>query len=188
MPPKGNKTLGDCSRDELALLGRIGKPFGVEGETRLWPLADDGEWYYEIDPKRVYLLREARPPERRRVEFRRQHGGAFLIYVEGCPSLEEVKKLAGSQLAIPLEDRPELDHDDFYADELIGLTVIDSEGAELGIVDSIVEGQEQALLSIKGAEKILIAPSKGLIGKVDLENRKIQLTVQLTSVNNPSKP
>jgi len=180
MPHKGHKTLGDCSRDELALLGRIGKPFGVQGETRLWPLADEAEWYYDIDPKRVYLLREARPPERRRVEFRRQHGGAFLVYIEGCPSPEDVKKLAGSQLAIPIEDRPQLGEDDFYADELIGLTVIDSAGKELGIVDAIVEGQEQSLLSIKGAEKILLSPSKGLIGKVDLENRKIHLSVRLT--------
>jgi 16S rRNA processing protein RimM len=165
------------SRDELALLGRLGKPFGVEGEIRLWPLADEAEWYYDIDPQRVYLLREARPPERRRVEFRRQHGGAFLVSIDGHSSPEEVKKLAGLQLAIPIEDRPALGDDDFYADELIGLTVIDSEGAEVGVVDSIVEGQDQALLSIKGAEKILISPSKGLIAKIDLENRKIQLTV-----------
>ena len=58
---------------------------------------------------------------------------------------------------------------------LIGLTVVNREGIELGKVDSLMESGANDLLVVKGKREHLIPFVAAFVGKVDLAGRTIEV-------------
>jgi len=158
------------------------RPFGVSGEMRLRPLAEDPRWYFDLDPDRVFLLREDSLPRPVRVAFQRQHGEDVIVKIEGIDSPELAQELTGRHLAIPEGDRPALGEDRFYTDELIGLQVVDRDGETLGRVHEVIDSAREAYLSVKGgSQDFLVPPERALIESVDLQARQIRLRFKFHS-------
>lgn len=171
----------DVSLEELVIVGRLSRPFGVLGETRLVPEAEDADWLLRLKKDRFYLLKQNMPPESIGLEVRRWQGGVLIVKFDGVDSPEEVGKLAGASVAIQEKDRPNLAEDEFYIDQLPGLKVIDPQGKEMGVVRRTVESRGEVYLEIAShnGEMFLLPPEKGLIEKIDLKAGEVRLRLPL---------
>jgi 16S rRNA processing protein RimM len=89
----------------------------------------------------------------------RFHGGGALIRLEGITTPEEGQALGGLAVRIRGEDAKPLAEGEYFLFQLIGLTVFDEAGEEIGSVTDLMETGTHDVLIIKpkrGGEDILV--------------------------------
>ncbi|HEY0140064.1 MAG TPA: ribosome maturation factor RimM [Thermoanaerobaculia bacterium] len=133
---------------ERIALGIIRKAHGVRGEASVEPWTDSLERFTEIDAVTLVAPDEAKTRETR-VEAVRVHAGRALVKFAGIDSPEALRELHGWTVEIPESEARELEEDEYFLHDLVGLTLIDAEGKQRGVVDEAYEGGGGILLSIQ---------------------------------------
>jgi 16S rRNA processing protein RimM len=116
------------------VVGTIVAAHGVLGEFKLRPATDEPDHLQRV--KRVQIGDEERT---RRLLGVRHHGDALLLRVEGVTSPEQVDALRGLPVRISGRDAQALEPGEFFLYQLIGLSVVDEAGADLGRVADLIE-------------------------------------------------
>ena len=102
--------------------------------------------------------------------FSLNRGGSF----NKLTNINNVLEYVGCTIYVDKETLEELDEDDFYFDDLIGLNAKTVDGKEIGIVEDILEVPQGAILVIKKDKKESLVPFVSeFIEDVDLENGEI---------------
>lgn len=121
-------------------IGKIIAPQGLKGDLRVYPSSDFPERFTEpgkrwllspgqLEPRSIELLRGRYLPNK----------GLYVIELAGIENREQAERLRNSQLLIEEGDRPQLEEDEFYVPDLIGLTVINQlNGETIGKVINII--------------------------------------------------
>ena len=92
--------------------------------------------------------------------------------------INEVEKYVGCSLYINHEDLDELEDDEYYYDDLIGLIAYSEDDQLIGEVVDLRELPRGILLEIKTEKKTALVPFvDDLIVDVDLDNNKIVIKV-----------
>lgn len=107
---------------------------GVRGDAKMRLLTDDPEHLTTL--KRLYLDDE---PTARRVEEIRLHAGNALVKLQGISSPEAARTLQGMTARIMGSDARPLPEGEFRLYQLIGLAVVDEDGAPVGTVADLME-------------------------------------------------
>ena len=135
-------------------VGVVGPPHGVRGEFKMQPLTDfpeerlgePGPRWLQAPPPKLGRLSSRSPPEPMELEWGRttiyKGRELWIVKLEGIDSPEEASLVRGHVLLIPAADRDPLeDEDEFYVQELVGLTVLlDSSGKKVGKVVDLFDG------------------------------------------------
>lgn len=127
------------------VVARIGKPHGLKGEVtvRVHTDAPDERFVigatFQTDPA-------ARGPLTLRTH--RVHNGIHLLGFDQAPDRTAAEALRGTQLLVDAQD-DEQDADAWYAEELIGLDVVDTHGAKIGTVVELHDRPAQDLLEVR---------------------------------------
>ena len=121
-------------------IGKIIAPQGLKGDLRVYPSSDFPERF--IEPGKRWLLSPGQL-EPRSIELLRgrylPNKGLYVIELAGIENREQAERLRNSQLLIEEGDRPQLEEDEFYVPDLIGLTVINQlNGETIGKVINII--------------------------------------------------
>lgn len=95
------------------------------------------------------------------------------VKFKGLTTIDEAEALVGSYIQVPISDRPELFEDEFYAADLLGLSVVLLDGTVVGKVDEVVNAPAQDLLRIG---KSLIPMVREFVSSVDVAGGKIVIT------------
>lgn len=168
-------------RDQLLLIGLVGKPHGVRGEVKVRPETDDPERY--VDLERVWLgVDPERALERALdgVRFQYPKGRTVvLLGFEGIDSVEGIEPFRGLNVYALQSDLPALEEGEVYVHDLIGLTVWDVDDAdqaraEIGTVRDVYEGA-QLLYAIRRADgsEVLLPDVEAFIAEIDLEGQRL---------------
>ncbi len=168
-------------RDQLILIGLVGKPHGFRGEVKVRPETDDPDRY--VDLERVFV--GANPESARElaldgVRFQHPKGRTVvLLGFEGVDTQEEVEAMRGDNVYAMQDDLPPLADGEVYVHDLIGLTVIevDADGndvAEIGTVRDVFEGS-QLLYQIRRADgsDVLLPDVDAFVHAIDLDGRRL---------------
>jgi 16S rRNA processing protein RimM len=152
---------------ELLRVGRIVGAFGLRGEVKVEPLTD----FLERFGKGHKLLLKG---EWVTIESVRIHKDRPLLKLSGVNSVTEAEALQWEFLDTADTARPELDEDEFFTEDLIGLKVVTVDGQELGEVDDVLDMPAHDVLK---AGEILIPAVKEFVKDIDFDAKTI--TVQL---------
>jgi 16S rRNA processing protein RimM len=159
--------------DRIAV-GIIRKAHGVRGEASVEPWTDAVDRFDELE--RVTLVS---PDDKstREVEVVgvRIHAGRALLKFAGIDSPEEVQTLHNWTVEIPEDEARELEEDEYFLHDLIGLTLIDAEGKERGVVTESYEGGGGILLNVKrpDGKEFELPFAADLCTEIDLEAKRI---------------
>ena len=155
-------------------LGVIRKAHGVRGEASIEPWTDDADRFSDLDSVTLVspeedVIREVR------VESVRVHAGRALVKFSGVESPEEVKTLHNWTVEIPEDDARELDDDEYFLHDLVGLTLIDGEGRERGVVTEVLEGGGGLLLNVRRSDgkQFELPFAADLCTEIDLTAKRI---------------
>ncbi|ODU46797.1 MAG: 16S rRNA processing protein RimM [Thiobacillus sp. SCN 63-374] len=153
-------------------MGRIAAPFGIKGWVKVQPYSEDPGALMDFESWRVG---HGEQQTRYSVETVQEHGKALVAKLAGIDDRDTAYALRGQEISVAKRDLPPPEENEFYWSDLIGLTVVNREGIELGKVDSLMESGANDLLVVKGAREHLIPFVAAFVGKVDLEGGTLEV-------------
>jgi 16S rRNA processing protein RimM len=155
-------------------VGVIRKAHGVRGEASVEPWTDSLDRFDDLESVTLVSPDEAQTRETA-VESVRIHAGRALLKFAGIETPEDVQQLHNWTVEIPESEARELEADEYFLHDLVGLTLIDAEGRERGVVTDVYEGGGGLLLNVKrGDGKEFEVPfAADLCTSVDLEAKRM---------------
>lgn len=160
-------------------IGKIGAPHGVRGWTKVQAFSEHGpEAILDYLPWLIAI--GGAPFKPIKLESAHAHGKGLLAKFEGYDSPEAVRALTNALLGVPRSQLPPPAAEEYYWSDLIGLTVINQDGAVYGKVISLLETGSNDVLVVKGEKEHGIPFLLGsVIQKVDLEKQEIHVDWEL---------
>ena len=157
---------------DLVTIGKIERPFGVRGEFKVRSLSDVPGRLDQL--KQVQVLRPTGQMIDRTVTRVRRAGSTYIMGLEGVTTPEEAGMLRGGLIQVPRSPAAMLSADVYFECDLIGMTVENERGEEVGMLETILEIPDNHLFVVrKGTEEILIPAAKSFVTSVDLTRRRM---------------
>ena len=146
-------------------MGRVAGSYGVRGwirvEGAVEALADCGRWWIG---EREYRVAQAK-----------WHSGALLAKPEGVESREAALQMKGAPVAVERAALPELEEGKYYLADLVGLEVVNEQGAVLGTVRRFFSNGRQDVMEVVGDRTRLLPWVPTVVKKVDLQEKRIEV-------------
>jgi 16S rRNA processing protein RimM len=143
---------------ERVLIGRVGRPHGLDGSFFVEQASEDERWFKAGSR---LLAGEA---EVEVVAARRGAGGRPVIRVT-----PEVAR--GTALEVARETLPPTEEDEYYVFELVGLEVVEEGGRPLGRVARVVPGVANDAIELDGGQLLPLVGE--CVRDIDLEAERI---------------
>ena len=153
-------------------LGRFGRPHGVRGEIRFWPFNAGTELV--AGTKTIRVGRKANDATEYSVERVRLDAKGALIRLVGMADRDEVRTLTNQFWFERRDAFPELDDDEVYFVDLIGLAVLNENGEEIGRVKDVLDvGPAEILVISRGGREVMIPNVEAFVLRMDLDAGEI---------------
>ncbi len=164
------RARGTQGRLVCVCVGAVAGAFGVRGEARIRSFCAEPEAIADYGPlvtedgRRQFTIRLTRPVK-----------GGFAARLSGVETREEAEALRGTRLCVPREWLPEPEEDEFYHADLIGLAVVDMEGAPLGRVLALHDFGAGDVIEIDrgGGKSVMIPFTRAVVPRVELAAGRI---------------
>jgi 16S rRNA processing protein RimM len=145
---------------ELVLVGRVGRPHGVDGAFVVEHGSEDDSWF-EVGAE---LLVDGVPA---RVELSRRVGGRRR-------AIRLDRRVArGADLAVRRDALPALPDDAFYVADLVGMIVLDETARTVGVVREVLPGPANDVLELDTG--LLLPLVEDCIREIDVAARRVLL-------------
>ncbi len=163
------------SPSSMVTIGRILKPFGVQGEVRIESLSDVPGRFEGLETVTLAL------PDGKTLETLvtsvRQINQGVILGLSAFSTPETAALYRGAWIRIPENPNLPRDSDTFYQFELIGLRVEDAEGQPVGTLEEVLEYPQHHVFVIRSKDReILLPASRRTIALVDLPHKVLRLT------------
>lgn len=110
------------------------------------------------------------------VEQVKEHSGRLVAKLAGLESREAAAKLKGSAVYARREALPEPGAGHYYLADLVGLEVVNEQGAPLGVVKRWLFNGAQDVMEVAGSGKTRLIPwIADVVRDVDLSKRQIRV-------------
>jgi 16S rRNA processing protein RimM len=155
--------------DKEIIIGKIVAPHGVRGDIRILPLTEKPDLFLDLE----YLLLEG--GKKLTVKNARFQKRMILVTTKEVTSMNEAELLRDKNIYIKAEDLPELEEDEFYVADLVGIPVYDLEGKQIGTFkDSLSTGSNDVyIIAVPGAKDILVPALKEYFKEINLAEKRI---------------
>lgn len=153
--------------ERVVVIGRVVGVYGVRGWIKVYSYTEPPE---AILRQRDWLVRHHETWRSVKLQAGRTHGKGIIAQLEGCDTPEQARALIGMDIGVPRAALPMLAAGEYYWADLEGLRVITQEGADLGVVDHLIETGANDVLVVKGERERLIPYLRGaVVTAVDLD-------------------
>jgi 16S rRNA processing protein RimM len=142
---------------DLVVVGRVGRSHGLDGSFFVEDPSDDAERF------RVGAILHVRGRPARVVGSKRARGRP-VIRLDTAVS-------RGEDLGVPRSELPPLDDGSFYVFQLVGLEVVDEDGARLGRVRDVTPGVANDVLDLDSG--LALPMHEDCVRRVDLASGTI---------------
>lgn len=154
---------------EKIKVGTIINTHGIKGELKI-----ERTGIEEFDRDINYYIEDFK--EEFQIKNSRVHKGNYIITLDGYNNINDVLKFKGKSIYISSDDLIDLDNDEFYIKDLIGIEVIDSNNNKIGKVVDVLEYDVNDVYVIKNDDtEILIPAVSEFIIDIDLEKNKMKV-------------
>ena len=158
-------------RDGFVAVGFVRAPRGLRGELSVEPMTDFAArfqpgaavWAAGVS----YTVAVARPNQK-----------TLLVQFEGMESRDEAELLRGLLLEVPDVTLTPLEQGRYYRFQIVGMDVVDTEGAPLGQIQEVLETGANDVYIVHDAESELLIPAiDSVVQDVDIDANR--MVVQL---------
>lgn len=157
---------------DLVAIGQIVKAFGLKGDVRVRSLSDVPGRFEGL--KQVTLVAPTGQIVTTAVTRVRADGAGYVVGFEAFATPEAAAAFRGGLIKIPRDESPPLPPGQYYEFDLVGMTVADEHGRELGTLDEILEtGAHHVFIVRQDGRERLIPARRDVIASVDVEHRRM---------------
>lgn len=128
------------------ILGKIGAVYGVKGWLKVHSFTDETDAILDYFPWSLKLGNKIQSVD---VTDWRKHNKGLIVKVAGLDDRDRAQALVGSEILVNEAALPELPEGEFYWRDLIGMTVVTTQGYDLGKVSEMMETGANDILVVK---------------------------------------
>lgn len=159
---------------DLVTIGKIERHFGVRGEFKVRSLSDVPGRLDNL--KQIHVLEPTGQMVEKTVTHVRRAGSTYIMSLAGVTTPEEAGTLRGGLIQVPRHPAATLPADVYFECDLIGMTVENERGDEVGVLETILEIPDNHVFVVrKGTEEVLIPAAKSFVTSVDLARRHMMV-------------
>lgn len=161
--------------EKFLRIGVITTTHGLNGEVKVYPTTDSLDRFKQV--KRVILVTPKEKIETEITEARFFKNLAIVKFA-AFDNVDQVKNLHGTDVMIYREDGQKLEPGEYYIADLIGCSVVDEEGREVGILKDVLQtGANDVYIVEKEGKEILLPVIPQCIKNVDVENSLVTVRI-----------
>lgn len=156
---------------EYFKIGQIVKVQGLKGDMRVYPLTDYKERFEELDW--VYISDDTKT--KYEIEKVRYKGNVVILKIKGIDTINDAEKLIKKYLKIPRENARELEDDEYFISDLIGIKAYTVDGEYVGVLNDVLQTGANDVYLIKNDEnkEILIPAIKKFVPELSIKDKKM---------------
>lgn len=157
-------------------VGVIASTHGIRGEVKVFPTTDDVKRFKQLKEVILEGKKENRNLEVEQVKFFKN---MVILKFKGIDDINEVEKYKGCPLLVTRENAVKLAPGEYFICDLIGLSVWEDNGKELGTLTEVIQtgANDVYVVEMKNKKEVLIPNIKDCIIEISLE--KNTMTVHL---------
>lgn len=161
--------------EQMLRVGVITSTHGVRGEVKVFPTTDDAKRFKNL--KQVIL--DGKEPLELSIEQVKFFKNMVILKFRGYDSINDVETWRRRDLMITRDQAVELKENEYFITDLIGLSVADDKGLELGTVkDVLVTGANDVyVVELKNGKELLLPAIGDCILEVNLEQGRMKVHV-----------
>jgi 16S rRNA processing protein RimM len=154
-------------------IARILKPHGIYGELKVQLFSNNYDAFAERGF--AYIKKDS---DYKRTAYTAVRITAPFVYVriEGVNTRNDAELLSGTTLYLHREELEELNEDEHYVIDLVGLKVTDEEGSELGTLSDVLQHGAADVYVVKGIKSFMFPAVKHVIQSVDIKAGVIRVS------------
>jgi 16S rRNA processing protein RimM len=152
------------STQDHVIVGKLGASYGIKGWLKVFSYTEDAESIFAYQPWLIKVKGEWKAVH---VEAWKRHGQGIVAKLEGLNVREDAQMLTNAEVAVLAEQLPALSDEEFYWRELFGMTVVTTDGYDLGKVTDILETGSNDVLVVKANLKDAFGQKERLIPFLD---------------------
>lgn len=159
------------SAEQRLAVGKISGAFGVRGWVKVYSFTDPVENILRYSPWQVFTHGEWREMK---VKTGRVHGKGIVAQLEGVDDRNAAELLNGAAIEVRRDQIPDAAEDEFYWQDLEGMTVENEQGECFGTVSHLFETPANQVMVVSDGETERMMPFvEAYIIDVDMEAGKI---------------
>lgn len=153
-------------------VARIGAAHGIRGEVKLWSFTEDPAAVATYGP-----LETEDGTRRFEIEALRAVKDQFVARIAGIADRDTAEALRNTDLYVPRDRLPKIvEADTFYHADLIGLSAVTADGAQIGTVHALHNFGAGDIIEIMppgGGEPVMLPFNNATVPKIDLAAKQI---------------
>ncbi|CVI73899.1 Ribosome maturation factor RimM [Eubacteriaceae bacterium CHKCI004] len=154
--------------EDLLQVGVITGTHGLKGEVKVFPTTDDKERFLDLEE---VLLDTGDELLELKVEYCKFFKKFVFVKFEGLDDINGVEKYKRCPLLVTRDNAVELEEDEYFVADLLGLTIIDDSGVTIGKLENVIETGANDVYEVltEDGGRILLPAIKECILDVDME-------------------
>ena len=159
-------------------VGVIASTHGLQGEVNVFPTTEDPSRFKKL--KQVVLHTQKGEELLLDVVSARFFKKFVIVKFKQFNNINEVEKFRGCELTIDRKDAIKLQPGEYYCADLIGLSIVDEDGSELGTLTEILQTGANDVYEMTrkdSGEKVYIPAIRDCIKEIDPEGGRIVIHV-----------
>ena len=161
--------------EDLLKVGVITTTHGVRGEVKVFPTTDDAERFLDIEYVLLDTGKELRRLNIKNVKF---YKNLAILKFEGVDNINDIEKYKGKSLFVTRENAVELEEDEYYIGDLIGMEVYTDDSEErFGVLKDVMEtgANEVYIITSENHGEVLLPAIHECILDIDVEAKKMKV-------------
>ncbi len=162
--------------EQMLQVGVITATHGIRGEVKVYPTTDDATRFDDL--KRVILDagKQQIPLEIQSVKYFKQF---VILKFKGIDNINDIERYKKCPLLISREDAVDLEEDEYFIADIIGMEVYTEDGAHFGTMKDVMEtgANDVYIIDSKEHGEVLLPAIKECILNVDEEEGKITVHI-----------
>ncbi len=154
-------------------MGRVSGAFGVRGWLKVRSDCEPAEQLLKYSP---WQMNTGTGWRSHVVVEGKVHGPGLVAKLADIDDRDQAQALAGVDIAVDRSQLPLLTGDDYYWNDLIGLSVVTRDGKELGQVSGLMQTGANDVLVVSGErERLIPFIREQVVLAVDADARRIEV-------------
>jgi 16S rRNA processing protein RimM len=130
----------------MVVMGRVVAPYGVYGWLKVIPDTEAIDGLFDYD---TWWLGKGDDWREMVVETAKLHNDVIVVKLEGIDDRDAAFACKGKQIAVPRDQLPEPEPNEYYWSDLIGLRVKNQQGVDFGLIEDVFETGANDVLVVK---------------------------------------
>jgi len=140
------KSVSNSAESNMVVMGRVVAPYGVFGWLKVVPDTEAFDGLFDYD---TWWLGKGDDWREMVVETAKTHNDVLVVKLKGIDDRDAALACKGKQIAVPREQLPEAEENEYYWSDLIGLRVKNKQDVDFGLIVDVFETGANDVIAVR---------------------------------------